>query len=124
MNYMEQITNYSQMKNNDWGQLDSSGKKASGQQIQDFIKNALALRIGYIYEYKRAYKYVGFSDIEDFNTWFSAVEETINSKNPEIIENNLSNINENIDNTIERPDFITPNLLKNYKNNTCKLLLW
>ena len=30
-------------------------------------------------------------------------------------------INENIDNTIERPDFITPNLLKNYKNNTCKL---
>ena len=87
---MEQITNYSQMKNNDWGCLDAQGKKATGQQIQNFLKNALSLRIGYIYEYKKAYKYVGFSDEEDFNAWLEEVGETINSKDPGIIEQNLS----------------------------------
>lgn len=87
---MEHTTNYSQMKNNDWGFIDSNGKKASGQQVQNFIKEAFCSRLGFIYEYKRAYKYVGFADSEDFMEWYNLVQETIDSKNPKIIENNLS----------------------------------
>lgn len=87
---MEHSTNYSQMKTNDWSFIDSNGKRATGQQIQNFIKEAFCSRLGFIYEYKRAYKYVGFADKEDFIEWYNLVQETIDSKNPEIIQNNLS----------------------------------
>lgn len=86
---MEQSTNYRQMKNDDWGSLHNGTRRATGQEIQDFLKEALSSRIGYIFEYNRAYKYLGFADKEDFNEWRNNAGD-LNSKNSEIIANNLS----------------------------------
>lgn len=57
------------LKHLDWGTLDGRGLRATGRQVQDFIKQSLQSRIGYVYEYKNAYKYLGFADEEDFINW-------------------------------------------------------
>lgn len=87
---MAKTTNYSQLKNEDWGSIGKYGKRATGQEVQNFIKEALFSRIGYVYQYERAYKYVAFSDEEDFTEWFNSVRTTIDSKDPEIIQSNIS----------------------------------
>lgn len=65
------------------------GLPVSGFRIEEFIKNSLKKRVGYIYDYAKAEKYLAFADEEDFNTW--AEGKNLESEDSLTISNYLQN---------------------------------
>lgn len=77
-------------KHTSWGgDFSTMGLPVSGFRIEEFIKNSLKKRIGYIYDYAKAEKYLAFTDEEDFNTW--AEGKNLESNDPLTINNYLQN---------------------------------
>lgn len=58
-------------KNDDWGGGDfSGGAPVSGKYVQQFIKESLNKKFGYLYYNKDAVKYYVFADQDDYNKWY------------------------------------------------------
>ena len=67
-------------KNDDWGGGDfSGGAPVSGKYVQEFIKDTLNKKFGYLYYNKSAGqgKYYVFADQDDYNKWF--VNQSLNA---------------------------------------------
>lgn len=56
-------------KRQDWGDADGLGHPASGRYVQDFIKETLDKKFGYLFYDESSRQYIVFADEYDYNLW-------------------------------------------------------